>query len=399
MTPSSHGHNALQWKRNLLFLAGVGLILVALGACGGGATQPETITVVETVVVRETVEVEKEVLKEVVQTVEVEKEVIKEVEVIQTVEVAAAADCATAKDSYKIGFANLTEDIVFTQLVRDGIEQAAEDAGNVELVFADNKLDGATALANAENFIAQDVDGVIEFQTDEAFGNVIMSKFRAAEIPVIAIDIPMPGVTFFGADNYYAGQLAGQAAADYVTENWDGEADAILLLELPQSGPVPAARMQGMLDAFQAGIANPVPDDMVLHLDSKNTQEEAFNVVADTLPGIPDAEKIVAMTINDSTGLGTIAAAEAAGREDQIIVVGQNAAPSGQEEMIKEDSRYLGATAYFPENYGFKIIPSLIDILECRPVEPSIYVDHVFIGADNVCEYYPDNWPDYCANQ
>lgn len=357
-----------------LLLILVSLVMVILAACGGAAATPQV--VVETVVVKETVEVEKQV--EVVKTVEV------------PVEVEAATECATRKDSYKIGFANLTEDIVFTQLVREGIEQAAEEAGNIELVLADNKLDGATALANADNFLVQGVDGVVEFQTDEKFGNVIMDKFRAEGVPVIAIDIPMPGATFFGADNYRAGRLAGEAAAEWVKENWEGQVDAILLLELPQSGPIPAARMQGMLEGLQENLDNPVPEEMVFRLDSKNTQDEAFRVVGDTLPKIPDAEHIVGMTINDGTALGTIAALEAAGRKDQAIVVGQGADPSGQEEIMKEDSIYLGATGYFPENYGQKIIPAMLDALECRPLPPSIYVDHVFINKDNLCELYPD---------
>lgn len=196
-------------------------------------------------------------------------------------------DCPTAKDSYVIGFANLTEDIVFTQLVREGILETAEALGNVEIVLADNRLDGATALANTENFITQGVDAIIHFQTDEAFGNVIMARARAAGIPVFAIDIPMPGATFFGADNYYAGQLAGEALAEWVNENWDGQADAMLILELPQSGPIPAARMQGMEEAFQENVETPVPADMIFRLDSQNTQEEAFRVVSDTLPAIP----------------------------------------------------------------------------------------------------------------
>lgn len=315
----------------------------------------------------------------------------------QTTIIQAQDDCPTAQDSYTIGFANLTEDVAFTQLVREGLVETAEEMGNVELVLADNKLDGATALSNTENFVTQGVDGIIHFQTDAAFGNVIMARARQADIPVIAIDIPMPGAVFFGADNYYAGQLAGEALAEWVNENWDGEADAMLILELPQSGEIPAARMQGMEEAFQMNVEVPIPDDMIFRLDSKNTQEEAFRVVSDTLPAIPDAEKIVAISINDGTGIGTIAAAEAAGRGDQIIAVGQNADPSGQEEMIKEGSRYLGATGYFPENYGSKLLPAMIDILECRPVPPSIYVDHVFITADNVCDYYPDNWPEFCG--
>ncbi len=304
--------------------------------------------------------------------------------------------CPTAQDSYTIGFANLTEDIVFTQLVRDGILSAAEAAGNVEVVLADNRLDGATALANADNFIAQGVDGVIEFQTDEAFGNVIMSRFRRENIPVIAIDIPMPGATFFGADNYNAGRLAGEALAAWVNENWAGEVDAVLVLELPQSGPIPAARMQGQLEGLQDNLANAVADDMIFRLDSKNTQEESFQVVSDILPTIPDADHIVAVTINDGTALGVIAAAEAAGRADQIMVVGQGADPSGQEAMLAENSRYLGATGYFAEEYGSYLIPAMLDLLECRPVAPAIYVNHVFITKDNLCEFYGENWPDTC---
>ncbi|MEO0561377.1 MAG: hypothetical protein AAF125_04660, partial [Chloroflexota bacterium] len=56
------------------------------------------------------------------------------------VDVVQAQACETAADSYTIGFANLTEDIVFTQLVRESIEAAAEEAGNVELILADNQL-------------------------------------------------------------------------------------------------------------------------------------------------------------------------------------------------------------------------------------------------------------------
>jgi ribose transport system substrate-binding protein len=310
-----------------------------------------------------------------------------------------AQECATKKDSYTIGFANLTEDIVFTKLVRESIESAAKEMGNVTIVLADNKLDGATALSNTENFITQGVDGIIHFQTDEAFGNVIMARARSANIPVVAIDIPMPGAVFFGADNYNAGRLAGEALGKYVNDNWEGSADAMLVLELPQSGPIPAARMQGMLEGYQDTVTTKLNDDQIIRLDSKNTQEEAFKVVGDSLAGIPDAKKIVAITINDGTALGTIAAAEAAGRGDQIVVVGQGADPSGQEEMVKENSRYIGATGYFPEKYGFKLLPAMIDILECRPVPPSIYVDHVFITKDNLCEFYATEQEAFCKKE
>jgi ribose transport system substrate-binding protein len=166
---------------------------------------------------------------------------------------------------YKIGFANLTEDIPFAVRVREGIEKAAKEAGNIDLVTADNKLDGATALNNANNFITQQVDGVIEFQTDEKFGKSIMEKFKEKNIPVIAIDIPMPGATFFGVDNTRAGEMAGKGLGEWVKKNWGGKVDALVMLELPQSGPVPAARLKGQRDGLESVIGK-IPEDKVKHL-------------------------------------------------------------------------------------------------------------------------------------
>ena len=81
------------------------LTVAVIGACAAPApAEPQV--VVQTVVVKETVEV-------------VETEV----------EVPAEAACETKKDNYKIGFANLTEDIVFTQLVRESIEKAGGEGG------------------------------------------------------------------------------------------------------------------------------------------------------------------------------------------------------------------------------------------------------------------------------
>jgi ribose transport system substrate-binding protein len=53
----------------------------------------------------------------------------------------------------------------------------------VDLVVANNRMDGQTALSNAETFVVQGVNGVIEFQTDEQFGQAIMEKFNAEKCP------------------------------------------------------------------------------------------------------------------------------------------------------------------------------------------------------------------------
>lgn len=291
---------------------------------------------------------------------------------------------------YKIGFANLDERTPFGVLVRQGIEKAAKEAGNVDLVEADNQLSGAKALENANNFITQGVQGAIEFQTEEKFGQAIMDKFNAAHIPVIAIDIPMPGATFFGVNNYPAGHMAGVGLGKWVKKNWGGKIDALVMLELPQSGPIPAERLRGEREGLESVIGK-IPEAKVRHLDSQNTLEHARDVMADTLTTLPNARHIAVVCINDDTALGAINAAETVGRANDLAVVAVDASPRGRETIRKPNSRQIGSTASFPERYGEKLIPDMIKLINGDKLPAKIYTDHVFITRDNVDQYYPDD--------
>ncbi len=297
---------------------------------------------------------------------------------------------ASGGKRYKIGFANLTEDIPFAVRVREGIEKAAKAAGNVDLVTADNKLDGATALDNANNFIQQGVQGVIEFQTDEKFGKSIMEKFQAKHIPVIAIDIPMPGATFFGVNNPVAGGMAGKGLGTWIKKNWAGQVDALIMLELPQSGAIPAARMKGQRDGLES-VVGKIPESKAKHLDSKNTLEEARKLISDTLTTLPGLHHIAIVCINDDTAQGAIAAAEAAGRKKDIAVVAVDGSDRGREEIRKPDSPQVGSTASFPEKYGEKIMPVLLKALDGGKLPAQFYTTHVFLTKDNLAQYYPSD--------
>src|SRR5690606_3686519 len=108
---------------------------------------------------------------------------------------------------------------------------------------------------NADTFIKERCDLVIEFQTDEAIAPVISQKLQSARIPLIAIEIPHPGATYFGANNHEAGLIGGRALGRWAKRYWDGQVDQILLLELPKAGTVPGTRLTGML----AGIREVLP--------------------------------------------------------------------------------------------------------------------------------------------
>ncbi len=291
--------------------------------------------------------------------------------------------------AYKVGFANLHENHVFMWRVREGMQRNCEEYG-LECVIANNNLDGMTAMANADTFVTQEVDGVIEFQSHVEFGEAIMEKFNAIGAPVIAIDIPMPGATFFGANNYQAGYLAGEGAGNYAKEHWGGRVDKVLSIELPQSGEVVMQRSRGMWEGIQAVVD--VPGEDIIHLDGKETQDTARQVACDALQGIPDAEYLIVTAVNDEMALGGLAAVETCGSETNqknYIAVGQSADEAAQAAMREEGSHFAGSTAYFPERYGDYVVPALIRLMNGEDLPSEIFMEHVFINLDNLNEYYP----------
>ncbi len=290
---------------------------------------------------------------------------------------------------YKIGFANLDERIPFAVDVRRGLERAAKEAGNIDLVVADNQLDSEVALRIAENLVAKGVDLVIEYQLDEKMGSIIMSKFQQAGIPVIAVDIPMVGANFFGADNYQSGHMAGVALGEWIKKHWHGHFDHLIVLEEPRAGALPAARIRGQLDGLQ-DVVGEIPQARITYLDSGNTSEVSEAQMEEALKAHPDALKIAVISFNDDAAIGALTAARKAKREEDVIIVGQGADRIVRPEIRRGNSRIIGSTAFMPEKYGEKLIDMALRILRGEPVPPATYIDHTFINTKNIDLFYSE---------
>src|SRR5436309_9981013 len=87
----------------------------------------------------------------------------------------------------RIGYAAQGQDTSFDREVRAGLTRAAERE-QIELIVVDNRYQPKIALRSADYLIKEQVDLVIEFQTDELAAPAIASKYLEANIPFIAID-------------------------------------------------------------------------------------------------------------------------------------------------------------------------------------------------------------------
>jgi len=289
---------------------------------------------------------------------------------------------------YKIGYAAQGSDYLFSQQVTMGLKQEADRLGTIELLTLDNRYNPKVALRNAEIFIRERCDLVIEFQTNEDIAPVLSAKYSEAKIPVIAVEIPHPGAVFFGANNYQAGLIGGRALGRWVQQHWDGQADQILLMELPRAGPVPRARLTGIL----AGITETLPQletCPVVYLDGDGCFDPAFRAVKKHLR-TSRARRCMVSGINDASVLGALRAFEDCGRAEHCVAAGQNAAPEGREEL-RRCSRFIASVAYFPERYGAWLLKLAEDMLTFKPTPPAVFVRHQLLTPKNVDQFYPND--------
>ena len=287
---------------------------------------------------------------------------------------------------FHFGFAAQSTDSEFAREVADSVQRAA-DREQIPLFTVNNRYSPTNALRNADLLVQERVNLVFEFQTYEQVAAIISSKFLEANIPVIAIDIPHPGATYFGANNYQAGLIGGRALGLWAKKNWNAKVEEILQIELPLAGPLPQLRITGMM----AGLSEVLPGMErvpVVRLDGKGMFDRSLELVRRYLRRSPPRRTLV-MAINDPSSLAALRAFEEAGRIHLCAVMGQNATRAAREELRRPGTQLIGSVAYFPERYGDELIPLALSILKKKPVPSAVFIKHQLITPKNVGLLYP----------
>jgi ribose transport system substrate-binding protein len=289
---------------------------------------------------------------------------------------------------YRFGYAAQGTDYQFSKDVSESLQRAAGAEG-IELICLDNRYNAKIAQRNADLLVREKVDLVIEFQTDENVAPIVAAKYQEANIPLIAIEIPHPGATYFGANNYEAGLIGGRHLVRWAKQTWHGEVDEIILLELARAGNLPRMRLTGMLFGMRSFLHG-VTDRQVTYINGDGRFLESFEAMRKHLRAAKSRRTLVG-AINDASALGALRAFQEAGRAQGCAVMGQNASPEARAEMRTPGTRMIGSVAFFPERYGEQVVHVALDLLNHRPVPPAVFVKHQLITPETVDHFYPND--------
>jgi inositol transport system substrate-binding protein len=227
---------------------------------------------------------------------------------------------AAGGKTYKIGVAMKDLSDQFVKNIADAVKERAAQLPEVQLIMTDAQGDMNKQLAQVENFVAQKVDAVILNAQDASGLGSAVDLCKKAHIPIIECNTLTSNTNYdvyVGSDDIDAGKIQGE----YVKKILGTQGDiAILHGPIGQSGEI--KRKQGL----KAALLDTTPGVKVLAEQTANwKRDQAMSITEDWLQRFPSIKAICAQ--NDDMAMGALAAVEAAGKLNSVIIVGVDAIP------------------------------------------------------------------------
>jgi ABC-type sugar transport system substrate-binding protein len=270
---------------------------------------------------------------------------------------AGLAGTAVAQDKFKLGMAVGGNTCCEWMKAQGDVARALAEQRGWDYIELSNNNDPATAVKNAQIFVQEGVDAVIQFNGQPSSNPAIAQIMKAANIPIVTYDIAQEGMYFVGIDNLAAGIAGGEQLGAIIKEKWDCNPDLVISAEGAAAGIVNEWRTGGMRTGLK-NICPDIPDEKWVSFESQGDAAVGLPAARDLLAANPNAVNMAVVGLNDGGVLALIQAAEQLGRADGVIGWGQDGA------FITGDNvnpHLAGSVFYFLEGYA---VYALRDVIE-----------------------------------
>lgn len=289
----------------------------------------------------------------------------------------------TANEKYTIGFSVYYTVDEVGSMILESMKVAAEEAG-VELLVNDANYDQSAQNQAIEQWILQDVDGVILAPCDFTGVKTALDALEAAGIPVVTLNAPLAGAadSILIGDTVEQGAIAGALLENALLAAGKEMKGTIVYQTLPFVHPNAATRAKGFVDTFTK-----YPDITVVELTGISP-EEHYTAFDGAIKGYPDM--IGAWGLYSSATIGMMNAKLANDRGDILL------SSVDQDKPILKgifDGDVVGTAAYSSIAPARWCMSTMVNLLNGAPVPGVVFYANAEITAENVAEmfeyYYP----------
>jgi len=262
----------------------------------------------------------------------------------------------------------------------DGMNDAAE-ANNVKLTLVDENGDAGTQYATMENFIQQDLDGIILLAVDpESLVGIVADCVDNHGIPVVCCDGAINSdkiTTFIGSDSYSMGTSCGEAFKAYCEKNGVTGGKIGVTTWMKSTG------QQQRLQGFKDILATMGEGFQIVNEQDGDARDTAMTSAENILQADPDINFLFGT--NEGNVLGCYAAVQAAGLTDQIKVFGIDISEDAISGIEAGDIPFI--ITQLPYEMGVKCIEVLIGACNGESYEAKTYIDTPAVTLDNVADF------------
>lgn len=249
------------------------------------------------------------------------------------------------KAEFTVGVTLLTRAHEFYKELEEGLRaQAGEE--NVKLVVFSGEWNLKQQLSQVQDLITKGVDAIVVCPVNSKGVVGAIKEANRAGIPVFTADIAAQGgevISHIASDNRQGGRLAGE----YLAKLLEGKGKVIILDQPTVTSVID--RVAGFLEAVEKYPGIEIVGRPAV---SPGTKARAKEVTDDVLQAHPDLDAIFGS--NDDCALGALRAAEAAGRED-LVIIGYDATQEARAEILKGGPLKADVIQY-PRKIGQKTI-------------------------------------------
>jgi ribose transport system substrate-binding protein len=252
------------------------------------------------------------------------------------------------------------------------VKSAAEKHPEIKVVYKDAQNDTLKQRSQMEEFISAGVNLIIISPKEAAPLTPVVEQAYKKGIPVIVLDRRVLGdqyTCFIGADN----KKIGKAAGKWIVEKLGGKGSVVELKGLMTSTPG-QDRHSGFRDGIKGSDVN-----VIFEADMKWLEPDARKEMESALARFDKIDLVYAH--NDPGAHGAFLAAQAAGREKNIIFVGIDGLPQEGQAYVKQG--IMQASFEYPTG-GKEAIELGLDILNGKKVEKEVTLSSRVFTKDNV---------------
>lgn len=298
-----------------------------------------------------------------------------------------------------MSFANVLESGELFVQFGNGVEEAAKVTG-IKLKRYNNNFDGPTTINNARLMAQDESDLILEYNGVEGIGESLRKIFDDAKIPFIAINVPVPGGTWFNLVNREIGTDTANVVVPLAkAKGWTAADTSVLIIQGSTSGEevndcvryfmVTAAKSMGMPDVQPGDITalTTTIGNSGLQVDGKGTLEESYTAVKNALQTLPGDRHILLYSINDDSTVGAWRAITESQREANTLVAGLGGSVAALQQL-RTNPQWVAEGSVFATHWGQYLMAMAVAILGGVKPPPLTKSPQAVLVKDSVDKYY-----------